>query len=592
MSLQGITLAVSPSGISYFANVLLASEITTALKGLTPPGNTIPVGTITLGSSRFGSTIAINTAITLSQGTMVGFNPTFQSLSQGSSGRFTMLLLASNFSANYNWNEQYQMQMCGILGCRNAGPATNQNYNYSVGFGSMVITVVFQFAYINNAWAFTLVSATPSTTSVSPNIPSKSIVNDEEYSGCFSSTVSDATKQAVQAINFSGPINALLGPLFSSIPSTGQLTSSIIFNFPMGPAGLNFPGDSGMTTGVTGDTTYQGTEYPGINPPTLAVPPVPAHNHLNYYASDYSFNALFWAFFESGALVTTATPGNIPNPAALNTSNYNNSPLQALYTAYPNVPMTAGIKALAAPTVSFTQIYDLTAANIVNLQASLPPAVYTQLQSLSGEVFLNEPSFYTALANALGSSSAAQYKTVIETTALGMGAVVTHSNQVVLNVVSQGQTIPVITFDLTETDVLQALALGIAGATQTLQFAFQIVPTLTTTTFVSSSIAGINGGDFSFIWNWVLQSVYATEVAAMGKTGVALPRIPGFNFLFSNATVTLAAGYANVLTDVQHATDNGTMYLMSKRQIQLGESIVPPGHPKRKSQLQLEVADA
>jgi hypothetical protein len=586
MSLQGITLAVSQSGISYFANVLLTSQIATALQGLTPPGNTITVGDIILSTSRSGITCQdANVMVYLSQGAMSNFNPTFQSISQGSDGQFTLLLQANNFSATYNWNEQYQPQVCGILGCNNNGSAVNNNYGYSVGFGSMTITIVFKFAYTNNAWTFTLVSATPATSGVSPNIPSDSVVNDEQFSGCFSTTVSDSTKQAVQAIDFSGPINTLLGPLFGSIPSTGQLTPNILFNFPMGPAGLTFPGDNGLATGVTGDTTYQGTEYPGTNPPTLAVPPVPANNHLNYYASDYSFNSLFWAFFQSGALVATATPGNIPNPAALNTSNYNNTPLQALYTAYPNVPMTANIKALATPTVTFEQIYDLTAANIVNLQASLPADVYTLLQSLSGEAFLDEPSFYTALSNALGSSNAAQYKTVIETTAQVIGAVVTHNNQVVLNVVSGGQTIPVITFNLVETDVLQAFVLGIAGTTQTLQFAFQLVPSLTTTTFVSSSIAGITSGDFGFIWNWVLQTVYADQVAAMGKAGVALPRIPGFNFLFNNATVTLAAGYASVLTDVQHVTDNGTQYLMSKRLIELGDSIVPPGQPKRQRPL-------
>jgi hypothetical protein len=132
-----------------------------------------------------------------------------------------------------------------------------------------------------------------------------------------------------------------------------------------------------------------------------------------------------------------------------------------------------------------------------------------------------------------------------------------------------GQTIPVITFDVSQTDVLQSFVLGIAGTTQTLQFAFQIVPALTTTQFVSSSIAGIDSGDFGYIWNWVLQPVYGNEVAKIGEKGIALPRIQGFNFLFKNATITLAPGYANVLTDVMHVTDDGAKYLMSKKLVEI-----------------------
>ena len=57
------------------------------------------------------------------------------------------------------------------------------------------------------------------------------------------------------------------------------------------------------------------------------------------------------------------------------------------------------------------------------------------------------------------------------------------------------------------------------------------------------------------IWNFSLQMVYATELAAIGRAGVALPRIPSFDFLFSDAVITLEDGYASIVTDVQHAKD-------------------------------------
>jgi hypothetical protein len=214
--------------------------------------------------------------------------------------------------------------------------------------------------------------------------------------------------------------------------------------------------------------------------------------------------------------------------------------------------------------VQFKQIYDLTQANVLKLQKTLPEPVFKQLQTIVGAVFLDEPSFFAALVNALGQANADQYKTAIEVVAQVVGAVVTHSDQVVLNVIDAGNTIPVITFDVSQTDVLQAFQLGISGTTQTLQFVFQIVAPLTTTKFLSSSIPGIDGGDFGFIWNFVLQPVYGNVVAAMGKAGVALPRMKGFDFLFDKASITLASGYAGVLADVKHVSDGGLLYLLSK----------------------------
>lgn len=569
MSLQGITVAISPSGIQYFTQVLLADQVAKALQGLSPPDKTIDVGDILLSSNKGVSNWAKGITVHLSSGSMGSFEPKLRSITQQDGGRFTLTMVANDFQAKYSWNETFEYETC-YFSCHSQGHQNN-TYGYSVGFSKMVITIVFDFAFSNGEWTFSFVSATPTTSGVSPNIPSKSIVNSEEYAGCFKTQVSQATEDAVDTIDFSGPIQALIKPLFRSIPSTGQLTPDIVFEFPVGPSGLTFPNDAGIATGVTGDVTYKGTAYPGSDPPQLSLPPIPADNHLRYYASDYTFNALMWAFFEEGSLVATATPGNIPDPAALNTASYKNTPLQPLYDAYRDKPMTADIKALQAPTVEFQQIYDLTAASIGKLQSQLPADVYHKLQVLKGQVFMDETPFVDALVNALGQADADQYKTVIEGVAKVVGAVVSHSDQVVLNVVDDGKTIPVITFDVSQTDVLQDFVLGVSGTTQTLQFAFQIVTDLTTTKFVSSTIPGIDSGDFGTIWNWVLQPVFGTEVEKIGQAGVALPRIKGFDFLFEKATVTLEQGYAAVLADVQYVSDDGVLYLLSKRLVELDQ---------------------
>ena len=100
--------------------------------------------------------------------------------------------------------------------------------------------------------------------------------------------------------------------------------------------------------------------------------------------------------------------------------------------------------------------------------------------------------------------------------------------------------------------MLDNFTLGVSGQTQTLRFAFVTIPSATTTTFVSSTIRGINEGNFAMEWRTALEPVYALVVDDIGQKGVPLPRIPGFDFMLSGATVTIEPGWVNVLTDVQH----------------------------------------
>ena len=203
---------------------------------------------------------------------------------------------------------------------------------------------------------------------------------------------------------------------------------------------------------------YKGTAYAGENPPTLPMPSMPTEKHLAYNVSDYTFNSLMWAFYSGDSLNRHVVPGDLPDPGVLNTNAYSNTPLQALYKAYPGVDMTADIVAKSAPTVAFEQIYDLTDAGYAKLQSQLPADVYGKLKSVVNQSFLTESGFSAALANALGKDPADLYKTIIEQAALILAGVVTHDNQVVLNVVQGGAQIPVITFEVVQTDVLQKFA--------------------------------------------------------------------------------------------------------------------------------------
>lgn len=559
---QGLTTAISPSGVTYFTQTLLAPTLTTALGTLAPPSKSITAPDIQLWAAKYSSAEAQGITITLSSGTLSGFSPVFSSVTQNAGGNFTLVMSAPAFSCSFNWNEQYTEVDNQMFNTTRT--AKNNNYPYAVAFSGMTIAITFAFEYVADAWSFTFVSATPTPGTVYPNIPSASVVNHEEP-GCFTSSVSDATKAAVDTIDFGSAVTAVVKPLFSQIPSTGRITSDITFQFQEGPAGLTFPGNAGIVTGVTGVAAWNGTAYAGANPPVIATPAVPADSHLAYNVSDYTLNSLLWAFYAAGDMHQVVGPGSIPDPDVLNTANYNNTPLQALYDAYPNLSMTAAISAAAASTVTFEQIYTLGASAYAALKPQLPADVYAKLQPLLNQAFLSEATFYTALGNDIGQAAAGQYKTKIEAVAQVQAAVVTHDNTVVLSVIQDGTGVPVITFSVAQTDVLQGFALGISGAAQTLQFGFQIIPGLTRTTFVSSTVPGIDGGDFGFIWNLALQPAYAATVAKMGQAGVALPRVPGFDFLFSEASITVQQGYVTVVTDVQHTTDAATTLRLASK---------------------------
>jgi hypothetical protein len=224
--------------------------------------------------------------------------------------------------------------------------------------------------------------------------------------------------------------------------------------------------------------------------------------------------------------------------------------------------MTAAVSALAAPTVVFETIYQLTASNLAVIQQQLGQTVWSEvgqaLTSLSGNSFVTQSGFEQALKNI--DSQLELYYAVIEQYAGTPAAVMTHDLQCVLNVLSQSSAIPVVTFDIAQTYVLENLGLAISsnGTAQTITFTFsQPFDTTPTATFVSSTLPGVNNVDFGFIW-MALAANWMQVLSDIGKAGVPLPRIPSFNFLFDQAQLTVvppaggATGYVNVVTDLDY----------------------------------------
>jgi hypothetical protein len=697
--MQALTLAVSPSGIQYFAQQLLVSQMQKALSSLAPPTTTINPPNVDLGTTSLGSTIvAENIAITLSNGSLTNFNPQLDSITQGVNGQFTIVLVASGLTVNYQWNEQYETYwVLDVWGDQSDKGHTNNTWPYSMGIDTFTITIPITLSQQTGSYTITVGQVTLTPSGFNPQIPPHSIV---EYTySCFTKTIDNTTQAGLENLNFRPQIQNLLQGLFGTIPASGQLTPNIVFNYNEGDTPLVFPNDQAISLGVTGNVTWEGNAYSGNNPPSLGIPSVPSNNHVHFYAADYEFNELYWAFFKDGRLNTTITAGQLPDPQMLNTSYYQSGPLSPLYQKYPNCNMTIGATPLSAPTVTFqavyqlsygdngvlttqeaslptniyqqletlqgsiylsqsdyttalqtalgpdgtqyipqiqlasvvsgpfTQVYQVTATGMSSLQSRLPSGIYGQLSAsltagqvfadkswllvavenalgtlafanqyapqiemafaisktydqvywvtygtngalttlvdqipadiyndlvgLANIVYVDQPSFLTALENAIG-QQVGQYSTQISTAALVNGAIATQNVQAVFNVIKSGQTIPVFTVNIQETDFQQNFRLSTAGYAQTVQFDFQLIDNETSAALVSSKIPGIDSSTFPTIWNFVLQPVYALEMQKMAHTGVPLPFMTGLQFLFNQATVTVQQGYADVLANVQY----------------------------------------
>lgn len=307
--MQALTIAISSSGLQYLAPKLIGGQLAKALSGLVPPGNSIPVPDILLSTSPDGtsSTVAEKISVSLGNGSISNLTPTVQSMTQGANGQFTFVLVATNLTVHYSWNERYEEHL--ITGKDTFLDYQNKTWPYSVGLDSLTVTVPITVA--QQADAYTLTFGTILATASAPhaNIPSDSIVQHET---CFIKAVDDTTMQALEAIDFQTPIRNLFQNLFTTIPASGQLTPDIVFHFNQGDTKLAFPVNQGLTLGVTGNVTWKGNAYPDGTPPSLGIPSVPAANHVHFYASAYQFNELYWAFFKDGRLGTTVTGATFP----------------------------------------------------------------------------------------------------------------------------------------------------------------------------------------------------------------------------------------------------------------------------------------
>lgn len=552
--MQAITIAIGKAGISFFAQQLLASKITQLLGTLVPPDKSLSVQQIDITYST-----ATNITVNLSQGSLSQFQPALSgSPVQQANGMFQLTINTGNFSAVYSWNEQYIYTYCyNDMGTIICDPAKNENntYTYTQAFEllSLLVSLQFSFNSSNNAWQITVTGTQANATPGSPTIPKNSILQNQDPSDCgFSSHVDAATAQAISAIDFATPINALINGLIQTIPGSGNLGNGIVYNFSTGNDGLVFPNNDGIQMGITGGASYQGTAFAGPNPPSLPLPAPLSDtdlHHLNMYVSNYEVDALNWAFFQAGKLNTVVNAADLPDPGVLKVKTYVPScpPLQP----YAGRAMQAQIQPNSAPVTAFQLVYELSDAVMAVLQNQLSTAVYNDLTGLQGNSYASEASLLSDL-NLNGITDSSDI-TKIETAAQSMGMVVTHDINYTLTILDFQPTQPTISFNVKRVDILNNLNLGVGGANnqaQTMQFGFTNASW--TETFISSTIPGLEGGVFDGLWANAGEPQYANLMQDLGKNGVPLPIMQGFSFDFTNAELSIQNGYVSILANVNY----------------------------------------
>ncbi|HNM25967.1 MAG TPA: hypothetical protein PKL15_11075 [Saprospiraceae bacterium] len=554
--MQAISIAIGKTGINFFAQHFLSSQLEQLLTKLKPADRNISVPNF---SSQNGDvTLEVsNLSIALSNGSLAGFSPAFQNLVQGLVAgvpAFTLSFQAPGFSANYNWYEAYHLDTITFTPPNSVSDVPSDprsNFAYAPGFSGMAVTIVIQFAFNSsaNAWQMTAGKGSASAQGPVANIPRNSILWTQD-TRCFVGHVDETTEASITSTDFTGLINTLINGVVSSIQGSGNLGDNIVYDFTPGDDGLLFPNNDGIQIGVKGGASYNGTAFSGITPPKLPLPAPLADSdthHLNMYVSNYEVDALTWAFTQAGKLNLVLNPTDVPDPDVLKVKTYV-SYSQAL-EPYQYFAMQARVTQNSAPVTAFQLVYQFPQAVINTLQNQLPASVWNLLNNnIAGNNYASKSDLE---ANLQGIGIEAAYFPTIEDAAKTMGMVVHHNINYTLVIQTSESPQPTIVFNVTRVDILSNLLLGInANKAQTLQFVFSNVTW--NCSFVSSSIPKFDGSVLDSVWGQAGESGYATIMAELGKTGVPLPIMQGFQFDFANAELSIQDSYLSILANVQY----------------------------------------
>jgi hypothetical protein len=403
--MQALTLAISPAGIELITKQLLVGMVTGQLSGITPQNVTAQPSDIQRFEPGAGTYYYSGVTISLTGGSVSNFSLAFQSLTQNANGQFTWLLAASNVTVNYaTWHEVAQYTFTDIYGNSSPGHVDATFDNYALGIQDVTLTVPVTLGQEANSYTLQVGQVQVASSGYSPHIPNGSIMS---YGPGEMESVDSATINSLETVDFQTPVGNAISNACLTIPASGELTPDIVFDFNAGDTPLAFPGNAGMSLGVTGNVTWQGNAYSGGTAPSLGIPSIPTSNDVHFYAADYEFSELFWAFYKDGRLNTTIIASQLTDPTLLWTNTYRDTTLGPLAQKYPGLWMTLEVTPHSPATVTFQNVYELVYGDngvLTTLQMQLPVSIYTSLQSLQGSVYLTQAAYESALQSALGSN--------------------------------------------------------------------------------------------------------------------------------------------------------------------------------------------
>jgi hypothetical protein len=554
--MQAIAISIGKNGINFFAQHYLVGTLLQLLGKLTPPDRAIPIPDFRWNDGTISYYKYSQISVSLANGGLHNFSPKFDAIIQGVDSKstpiFTLTFEADNFSAQYAWTENYHWEhWTGTAPMPDGSGNKSTPFTYSPAFGKLIVPVVVQFSFdaSKDEWEITVANTSGQTTSLQANIPPDSILQHEDQTTCASGHVSDATAQAIDAIDFATPINSLIKGIVATIPGSGDLGDGIVYDFSLGDSGLLFPNKDGIQMGVKGGASYNGTPFSGDTPPSLPLPPPPGDAdipHLNMYVSNYEVDALNWAYCQAGKLNLHIEPQDLPDPQALKVCSY--TALEKSLKPYCTFVMFADVSPNAAPVTAFQVVYIYTAAVMDYLSQQLPADVYQLILGLSGNAFLSQSELDTFLTEATVKTD---YFPTIENAGKTTAMVVKQDINFTLEIQNGQSQQPDIKFRVQRADVLTDLKLGVShNDTQSLQFAFANASD--EATFISSSIPGFDGTTFgSVVWPVTAEPMYALALEGLGKTGVPLPIMQGFQFVFDQAQLSVQEGYVSILANVE-----------------------------------------
>ncbi|MEU8780981.1 hypothetical protein [Streptomyces sp. NPDC048637] len=553
--MQTLTVAIGPTGIGFFTEHYVKDVLANELKGMTFPDHDVPnISDFEIENTGSTWVTCKNLDVKLTEGKLQGFEPAYQGVKQQTNGTFTLTYDAENFTVPYTWTETWNRRACTRFGCDPAEPKGPDSFGYSPSIGKLdtAVTVAFSYNSGHNTYDITYQSSTATPSDTKTNPPGNSIIEHKKGFWGGEHLNTDAVA-AIGTVQFAKPVQAAINPMLASIPASGKLTDDITFNFAVGDSKLTFPGDNGLTIGVTGEVTYKGTPYPGPQPTALPVPTPPADDHhLEVYVSDYTVSALHWAYWKAGKLDFTLTPKDMPDPDSLKVDTY--LTLVPALKPYKGCTMTAQVTPLALPhqdipqTYAFAQVYEFTAETEKILQQQLPSDVYNKLvKHLDGNAYTTENDLTADLSDL---KIADQYYAAVKKATTVMGMVITQNLEFTLTIEDDNEQ-PKIVFDLLRTDILRDLKLGASGNAQTMQYTFHKVTFQAT--LKSSDVPHIDPTTFgTTVWPIVGEPHYDKVLEDLGSRGVALPIVQDFTFLFDQAVLSIQEHYVSVLADVKY----------------------------------------